>query len=158
MVDLNEINCNRVGRGLPLPSRRHNLIHALIVSSGASRPLCTCAGWTRKCRGLESLGSGHTNTCLPSEHPHRVTRYTQRVCGHVPSPVRVRESTTRSHFIFLIYSPLPFLPKTPASWRGQENWREGSSKCESKGPCLLQLAFGCDLSHDNEVSFSLVER
>lgn len=57
-------------------------------------------------------------------------RYTQRVCGHVPSPVRVRESTTSSLFIFLICSPLPFLPKTPASWRGQENWGEGSRKCE----------------------------
>ena len=39
MVNLNEINHNRVGKELQLPSRRHNLIHALIVLLEASRPL-----------------------------------------------------------------------------------------------------------------------
>jgi len=49
MVNLNEINYPTVGRELWLPSRRHNLIHVLIVLLEASRTLTV--------RRLEGFGS-----------------------------------------------------------------------------------------------------
>lgn len=63
MVNLNEISRNRVGRELHLPSRKYNLIHTLIASLEASRPLSTSRLKRRwRCRGLEILMFSHINT------------------------------------------------------------------------------------------------
>lgn len=119
-------------RVLRSPSRRHSLTHTLTVLPEISRPLSTRLGpgriWT--CHGLEILRSSHINTSLLSEHPHcvctRVYPHSVYPCGQVPSPVRLRDGKLHgqpAHFSCLL--KISFLPKTPASWRGQDNGGEG---------------------------------